>query len=111
MTDLPYDLTPYTDPVDPHVWCTVRWRWRATGETIGVVGDYLNIEDGLPVLCCGIYQAAEDMGLPDEWLNDDAHCLQISDLVDRQLALQPRAELRCPQGVLRIDLVSPRSSL
>lgn len=109
MSAAPYDLDPYTDPVDPHLWCTVRWRWRDTGETIGAVGDYLDVVDGMPALRCGIYQAAEDMGLPDEWLDDDAFSLAVSAKVDRQLALTPRAELRCPLGVLRVDLVSPRA--
>lgn len=110
MTEaLPYDLSPFTDPSHPHIWCTVRWTWRDTGETIGVVGDYLDVVDGAAVLTCGIYQALEDMNLPESWLDDDAVALGVSAKVDRQLALQPRAELRCPLGVLRVDLVSPRS--
>lgn len=102
-----YDIEPYTDPANQRVWCTATWTWRADGETSSVTGDYLDAADGKPVLCCGVYDAAADLDLPCEWFDDDQFVLAVSAKVDCQLAQAPRAELRCPQGTLTLELVSP----
>ncbi|WP_100482287.1 hypothetical protein [Mycobacteroides abscessus] len=104
-TEAPYDVTLYL--CGENVWCRATWTWRATGETVTVTEDYLNLEGGKPVLCCGIYDAAAALDLPDAWFEDDRFVLAVSAKVDRQLALRPCAEVRCPVGTLTVELVSP----
>ena len=57
---------------------------------------------GAITLGCGIEQALADLGI--DFL-DYEHLLTVCDLVDHQLAEQPWAELKCPQGTARIELV------
>ena len=102
-----YDLTPFTAPDADgwlRVWCSLTWTPR-NGETRSAVGDHLDPCDGKPVLLCGIYAACDDLGL-DEPADD--YAVQISDLIDKQLAITPRAELMCPEGHLTVTLLEPR---
>ncbi|MBP2452485.1 hypothetical protein [Mycolicibacterium lutetiense] len=101
-----YDLTPFIDPDHGGVWCRVTLT-PPRGAPLTVVGDHLHRDDvaDTPHLMCGIYDIAEALGFPDP---EDEHALEISALVDRQLALRPWAELVCAEGHLRIDLVVPR---
>lgn len=102
----PYDLIPYIAR-DADGWlrvrCHVTWTPRRSDE-ITITGDHLDIKDGAVVLTCGIYDACEQLGLPDP---EDEHALAISALVDKQLALRTCAELHCPEGHLRVELVEP----
>jgi hypothetical protein len=68
-----------------------------------IVGDYLDADSrsGAITLGCGIEQALADLGIDLDY----EHLLTVCDLVDQQLAEQPWAELKCPQGTARIELV------
>jgi hypothetical protein len=68
-----------------------------------IVGDYLDAESpsGAITLGCGIEQVLADLGIDLDY----EHLLTVCDLVDQQLAEQPWAELKCPQGTARIELV------
>ncbi|MFZ2237989.1 MAG: hypothetical protein WAV90_00440 [Gordonia amarae] len=107
MTTPLYDLAPYVDPDDDaRVWCHVEWTPRR-GESRCATSDFLDVDDGMPRLKCGIYEAAESLGFPPMMLDDPEHCLRISALVDRQLALSPTARLHCPEGVVVVILTAP----
>lgn len=97
----PYDLSPYT--ARDHDNCRVTWMPRH-GESMTVTGDFLDIKDDRAVLACGIYDAGEALGFGEP---EDDYALAISTLVDRQLALRTCAELHCPEGHFRIELITP----
>ncbi len=104
---LPYDLIPFTARDEDgftRVWCSATWTPRGGGATRSATGDHLDPCDGKPALLCGIYAACDDLDLPAP---DDDYALLISDLIDRQLALSPKAELWCPEGHLVVELVEP----
>lgn len=102
----PYDLTQYTARDDGgwlRVWCRVTWTPRG-GHPVTITGHHLDIKDGAAVLMCGMYEAAEKLGIEEP---EDDYALAISALVDKQLVVSPRAELWCPDGLLVIELVEP----
>jgi hypothetical protein len=69
-----------------------------------IVGDYLDADSpsGAITLGCGREQAFADLGIDSI---DYEYLLTVCDLVDHQLAEQPWAEVKCPQGTARIELV------
>lgn len=105
-----YDTTPFIDPEERvpgfhDVTCDVRWTPRnnpAGARTVS--GDFLDADSpgGTVTLGCGIEYALHVLRI-DFVLHD--HLLTICEQVDRQLALRPWAELRCPEGTARIELV------
>ena len=105
-----YDTTPFIDleeraPGFHDVSCKVTWTPRhdpASART--VVGDYLDADapGGVVTLGCGIEMCLFEL---EVGRLDLEHLLAICRLVDQQLARQPWAELTCPEGTARIDLV------
>ena len=93
----------YTDHNDEYVWCRIRVTFP-DGETRSTTGDYLNVGDPFPVLCCGIEEAASELGLL-HYLSDERLYLKVCAEVDRQLAWRPLVRLRCPEFNIRLDLV------
>lgn len=101
-----YDLTPFIANVDEG-WLQTRVSWTPRdGETVTVSGDYVGTEDGRAELGCGIEEAADDLGLIHH-LDNTEHYLLICDLINRQLSRRPWAELVCPEGIARLELVPP----
>ena len=87
--------------------CVVAWlghhatrSWRVSASSSATI--WTPITSGAITLGCGIELALADLGI--DFL-DYEHLLTVCDLVDRQLAEQPWAELKCPQGTARIELV------
>jgi len=102
--DDPYDPEPFTDDDGDFVWCKVTLVYP-DGQTRSATGKYLHATDDFPRLMCGIFDLAEDLGLPEP---PDAVCLHISDVVDPQLARRPYAVLKCPEFEAKLDLVEPQ---
>jgi hypothetical protein len=110
-----YDTTSYIDPAervpgfhDAH--CRVTWTPHKGEFAHTVIGDYLDGDSlsGTVTLGCGIEQLLDDIGIAD--LLDADHVLAVCDLVNRQLADRPWAQVKCAQGTARIELapMSPR---
>ncbi|MDT5172881.1 MAG: hypothetical protein QOG37_132 [Mycobacterium sp.] len=109
-----YNPTPFVDPRPRvpgypgfhDVRCRVVWTPRVPklARQRIIVGDYLDADSpsGAITLGCGIEQALADLGIDSL---DYEHLLTVCDLVNHQLAEQPWAELKCPQGTARIELV------
>ncbi len=104
-----YDSAPYIDPT-PRVpgyhdaACVVVWR--PAGKAAAprrIVGDFLDGDspDGAVTLGCGIEEALSRLEIDLDY----DHLLTVCDLVNRQLAQRPWAEVKCPQGSARISLV------
>ncbi|MCV7194100.1 hypothetical protein [Mycolicibacterium brumae] len=113
-----YDTRPLVNPTPRwpgfHA-VNVRAVWTPTdGDPITVVGDYLDAaEPGAAVeLGCGIEELATDLGVErlvfPRGLN---YTITICTLVDRQLLQRPVAEVRCPDGTLRITPIPWRLGL
>ncbi|CDO24074.1 hypothetical protein MMAG44476_20029 [Mycolicibacterium mageritense DSM 44476 = CIP 104973] len=102
-----YDLTPFITDAD-RMWLQARVTWipRDGGDTVTVSGDYLEGADGAAELGCGIEEMCDDLGIIHH-LNDTEHYLMLCDLVNRQLSRRPWAELHCPEGVARLELIPP----
>ena len=99
----PYDPAPYTS--EEFVWCRVLVTYP-NGETRSVTGDYLNAGNPTPVLCCGIEEAAKELGLL-HYLDDERLYLRVCKEVDRQLSWRPVVLLTCPEFRIKLDLVEP----
>ena len=99
-----YDPLRYADAREEYVWCRVTVTVRG-GEVRETVGDYLNLE-GMPVLRCGIEEAASTLGLIDHLADDDLY-VSVCAAVTKQLALMPWALLTCPTMTIRLDLMEP----
>lgn len=105
-----YDTTPYIVQ-NPRregwhdVMCRVVWTplW---GHPIVTTGAYLdsNSPNGPVFLACGIEEAAELLGMTYA-LSDPDHTIAVCELVTVALEKHPYAELVCPEGHLRIELV------
>ena len=116
MTTMPaYRTTPFIDPVPRcpgwhDAQCRIAWHPR-DGEPVVVVGAYLDAHSpaGPVSLGCGIETAAEAVGMLD-WLEEapGEELTALCDLVSAQLAEQPWAEVICPLGRLRVELVPAR---
>lgn len=106
MTESAYDTRPYADHDYPSLlWVLATWSPRDGGPARATRGDYANIwEDGEVRLNCGVTEAAYSLGLGEVLESDEDH---IIELIDRQLIRRPVAELVCPAGVLRLELVRP----
>lgn len=91
------------DPDSPWLLSRVTWTPRS-GHVVTVTGDYLEATATTPVLTCGMYEICAALGLPEP---NDEHALAISALVDPQLARREWAEVVCPEGHFRIELVEP----
>lgn len=96
----PYDPAPFTDD-DDCVWCKVTLLYP-DGQTRSATGNYLAASSAFPMLMCGIYDLATDLGLPEP---SDPVCLAVSEAVDKQLAWRPVVRLRCRAFNIRLDLV------
>lgn len=87
------------------VYARVVWTplW---GHPLVTTGAYLdsNSPDGPIFMACGIESIAEELGLMYA-IGDDEHTIAICELVTVALEKHPHAELLCPEGHLRIDLV------
>jgi len=101
-----YDNRPYIAPV-PRIpgWhdVTVKVTWTPRGgEPVVAKGEFLDANDpaGPVFMGCGIEGLIEELEL---WPIVGDHLVVICDLVDRQLAERPWAEIRCPQGQARLD--------
>lgn len=109
MLSAMYDTRPFiaTDERVPgfhDVACDVTWTPRNHPTAARTVfGDFLDADspDGSVTLGCGIELCMELLGI--DFVDYD-HIVGICDLVNRQLASQPWAELRCPQGTARVEL-------
>lgn len=101
-----YDLSPYVSDED-RMWLQTRVTWtpRDGGDTVSVTSDYVDGVDGYAHLGCGIESILPDLGLPH--FDDSEKYLLICDLINRQLAWRPWAELVCPEGTARLELVVP----
>lgn len=102
-----YDLTPFTARDRDgftRVWCRLTWTPRGGDATRSAVGDYLDTHCGSPVMCCGMEEAADAIGFADL---DDDYMVMVAELIDRQLAMSPKAELHCPEGHLTVTLTEP----
>lgn len=103
-----YDTRAYIAP-EPRIpgWydvaVTVTWTPRG-GEPVQVQGKFLDANDpaGPVFVGCGIEGLIEQLDL---WRVVDDHLLMICDLVDRQLAERPWAEIKCPQGQAILELI------
>ncbi|MBS9533961.1 hypothetical protein KIH27_10235 [Mycobacterium sp. M1] len=86
--------------------CRVTWTPRnAQSPPAGrILGDYLDADGpaGTVFLGCGVESALHDLGI--DFVTYE-HLVPIADLVSRQFAERPWAELWCPQGTARIELV------
>lgn len=110
-----YDTTPFIDPEARvpgfhDVACDVTWTPRNDPAAArAVFGDFLDADspDGTVTLGCGIEYALHVLRID---IVDHDHLLSICEHIDRQLAVQPRAELRCPEGTAHIELI-PRCAL
>ena len=106
---MPYNTSLFIDP-EPRVpgfhdaHCRVTWTPR-DGEPVTAVGAYLNGDSptGTITLGCGIEVLMSDLGL-DPNISDAEH-FAIAIPVNRQLSEHPWAEIQCPEGKARIDLV------
>lgn len=76
------------------------------GHPLVVTGAYLdaNSPNGAIFMACGIEDIADQLGMTYA-IADDEHTIAICELVTVQLEQHPWAELLCPQGHLRIELV------
>jgi len=105
-----YDSTPFIElderaPGFHDVSCEVTWTPRNDPAAArSVFGDFLDADSpgGAVTLGCGIEMGLHLLGI--DFVDYD-HLLAICELVNTQLAAQPWAELRCPQGTVRIELV------
>lgn len=102
---LPYDITPYLVPnprgYDPEdVYCRVTWTPRG-GEPVMTEGGHLDPEES-PTLRCGLEEIVTNLGL---WDIVPADYSYITRAVNHQLRYRPWAELVCPQGTARLELV------
>ncbi|MCB1257611.1 MAG: hypothetical protein KDB26_10920 [Microthrixaceae bacterium] len=102
---LRYDPAAYTDDAEEFVWCTVTVT-LPDGETRTATGDYLNAGNPTPVLCCGIEEAASELGLL-HYLADERLYLKVCEEVTRQLSWRPVVLLSCPEFTIKLDLVEP----
>lgn len=101
-----YDLSLYVgtdaDGTDAeHVTCRVTWTPRG-GEPRTIVGDHLNNWGVVPVLLCGIEMILSELDL---WDIASPHRERITEAVNWQLERQPWAEIECPEGTARLELV------
>ncbi len=101
-----YDITPYiVNPDEGWLLARVIWTPRG-GDTVCAEDDYVDGQDDTTAhLGCGIESALEDLGLPQ--FNDTGKYLAVCDIVNRQLEYHPWAELHCPEGVARLELIPP----
>ncbi|CAJ1495701.1 hypothetical protein MU0083_001227 [[Mycobacterium] kokjensenii] len=90
------------------VTATVTWTPRPGGDAVSTTGAYLdaNRPGGEIFLGCGIEELTTALGLPG-LLTDPAHVIEVCDLVNAQLLEHPHAELTCPAGRARLELVRP----
>lgn len=105
-----YDTSEYIDP-NPRregwhdVYARVVWTplW---GHPLVVTGAFLdsNSPSGPVFIGCGIEDIAAQLGLTYA-IGDAEHTIAICELVTVALEQHPYAELLCPEGHLRIDLV------
>lgn len=104
-----YDITPYVTDVDEGwLWARVTWTPRGGGDTVTAESDYVDGRDGTTAhLGCGIEEALDALGLPQ--FNVIEKSLMVLDLINRQLAWRPWAELWCPAGTARLELIPPPS--
>ncbi|BBY98351.1 hypothetical protein [Mycolicibacterium fallax] len=102
---LRYNPAAYTDAAEGHVWCRVTVT-LPDGGTRTATGDYLDAAP-IPVLCCGIEEAAKELGLL-HYLDDERLYLKVCAEVDRQLSWRPLVRLSCRQFSIRLDLVEPQ---
>lgn len=102
----PYDPAPFTDAAEEFVWCRVLVTFP-DGGTRTATGDYLNAGDPTPVLCCGIEEAAKELGLL-HYLADERLYLKVCKEVDRQLSWRPVVLLSCKEFRIKLDLVVPQ---
>lgn len=117
MTPL-YDTAPFVNPAARmpgfHP-VNARAVWTPTeGQPITVVGDYLDAAaPGAAVeLGCGIEQLAHDLGVTElVYPHPLDYTITICGAVDRQLLRSPYAEVRCPDGTLRITPIPWRLGL
>lgn len=86
--------------------CRATWTPRGVEDpqVSRVLGDYLGADGpaGTVYLGDGIESALHDLGI--DFVGYE-HLVRIADLISRQLGTRPWAELRCPRGPARIDLV------
>ena len=101
----PYDPSRFTDDDEEYVWCRILVTYP-NGDTRSVTGDYLNAGD-TPRLCCGIEEAASELGLL-HYLSDERLYLRVCKEVDRQLSWRPVVLLTCPHFKIKLDLVEPQ---
>jgi hypothetical protein len=105
-----YDTTPFVEaderaPGFHDVSCEVTWTPRNDpSDARSVFGDFLDADapGGAVSLGCGIEMGLHALGI--DFVDYD-HLLVICNRVNRQLAVQPWAELTCPEGTARIVLV------
>lgn len=100
-----YDVRRFEDASTGWVWACVGWTPAGTDIARRVVGGYLLAHNGRAVTCCGVAEACADLGLP---LPNSARLVMLCEVIDVQLVDAPRAVLSCPDGVLSVELVSPR---
>ncbi|MDO3055641.1 Uncharacterised protein [Mycobacteroides abscessus subsp. massiliense] len=76
------------------------------GHPIVTTGPFLDANEpsGPVFLACGIEDIAAELGMTYA-IADDEHVIAVCELVTVQLEQHPHAELLCPEGYLRIDLV------
>ena len=113
MTVADYDTAAFIDPIPRRagwhdVACRVTWTplW---GHPMTIEGAYLdaNDPDGPIFLACGIETMAEALGLTYA-IDDPEHTIAVCEMVTVALEKHPYAELLCPEGHLRIELVHAR---
>jgi hypothetical protein len=113
---MPYPTPTYIDPEprcpgfhDAH--CEVTWTPHdPAGTPRRISGAYLDAPSagGQISLGCGIEEALHDLGISE--LIEYEHLVDVADLVSRQLAEHPWAEVKCAAGVARVELVPRRVS-
>lgn len=86
--------------------CRATWTPSGAGPSLRrvIVGDYLDADSpcGAVTLGCGIEAALSDLDI--DFVDYD-HLVTVCEMVSRQLAERPWAELKCPQGTALIELV------
>lgn len=88
------------------VCCTVVWTPRS-GDAVTVTGLYLDgcRSTGEIVLSCGIEEMLSDLDLWGVIADDDSKRWVVCDLVNLQLERRPWAEVICPEGRARLELL------
>lgn len=105
-----YDTAAFIDPIprragwhDVHAAVTWTPLW---GHPVTIEGAFLDASspNGSIFMGCGIETMTEELGLTYS-LDDPEHVIAICELVTVELEQHPWAELLCPEGHLRIELV------